>query len=104
MGGFGSGRYACSSAATCERTPSIDLAWLRRRGFLELGNRTTLTSSWGGHKAGSIGVLVQTDGLRLMYAVRARDGTKISVDELVPFVHTATQFGGRRQWFMCIKC
>jgi hypothetical protein len=104
MGGFGSGRYSYSSAATCEGAHSIDLAWLRRRGILELGNGTKLTSSWGGEETSSIGVLAQTDGLRLMYAVRARDGTKISVDELVPFVHTATQFGGRRQWFMCIKC
>jgi hypothetical protein len=26
------------------------------------------------------------------------------VDELVPTVWTPTQFGGRRQWFICLKC
>jgi len=104
MGGLASGRYRFSSAAKCESTHGIDLAWLRRRGMLKPGNRPTLTWSLGGQKTGSIGVLVQTDGLRLMYAVAAHDGTKINVDELVPFAHITTQFGGRRRWLECIKC
>jgi hypothetical protein len=49
--------------------------------MLEIGNRTTLTWSSGGQLTGSIGVLVQADGLRLMYAVTTHDGTKISVNE-----------------------
>ena len=107
MGGFGSGRYGFSSAGTCESRHSIDLAWLRRRGIVPpgwIGGRTTLTWSRGGEKTGSIGVLVQDGGLRLTYAVTAHDGTKISVDELVPFAYTATRFGGQRQWLTCIKC
>ena len=32
-------------------------------------------------------------------AVTAQDG-----NEFLPFVYTATQFRGRRQWLMCIKC
>src|SRR5262249_36421020 len=74
------------------------------RGMLRTRDRTTLTWSLGGQKSGSIGILVQTDGLRLMYAVGAHDGTKINVDELVPFAHITTQFGGRRRWLECIKC
>ena len=104
MGGFGSGRYGYSSSPTCEGAHGIDLAWLRRRGMLKTGNRTTLTWSSGGQPTGSIGVLVQADGLRLMYALTTHDGAKIRVNELVPFVHTATQFGGRRRWLMCIGC
>ena len=107
MGGFGSGRYGFSSAGTCESRRSIDLAWLRRRGILRkgwIGGGTTFTWSQGGEKTGSVGVFVQADGLRLRYAVTADDGTKIGVDELVPFAYTATRFGGRRQWLMCIKC
>ena len=64
----------------------------------------TLTWSKGGEKTGSIGVLMQTDGLRLTYALTAHDGTTIGVDELVPFAYTATKFGGQRQWLTCIKC
>jgi hypothetical protein len=26
------------------------------------------------------------------------------INELVPFAYTTTMFGGRRQWFMCLKC
>jgi hypothetical protein len=48
--------------------------------------------------------LVQADELRLLYALKTHDGTKIKLDELVPFVHTATQLGGRRRWLMCIGC
>jgi hypothetical protein len=53
---------------------------------------------------GSINILVQPDGLRLRYSFTADSGEKVGVNELVPFVHSATQFGGRRQWLMCIKC
>jgi hypothetical protein len=35
---------------------------------------------------------------------RGPDGTKTRIDELVPFTYTVTMFGGRRQWFMCLKC
>ena len=35
MGGFGSGGHNTRGAATCESCPSIDLAWLRRRGHTE---------------------------------------------------------------------
>jgi hypothetical protein len=51
--------------------------------------------SWGGEKTGSINILVQPDGLRLRYSVTADSGEKVGVNELVPFVHTATEFGGR---------
>ena len=104
MGGIGSGRYGYAGAAKCESAHSIDLAWLRRRGMLEPGFYSTVTWSIGGDKTGSIGVHVQADDLRLIYGVTAHDGAKISIDELVPFVHTATRFGGRRRWLMCIKC
>ena len=70
--------------------------------MLRTGNRATLTWSRAGEQTGSIGVLVLADSLRLMYAVTAHDGTKISINELVPFVHTATQFGGRRLSARCM--
>jgi hypothetical protein len=87
VGGFGSGRYGFSSAGMCESRHSIDLTWLRRRGIMKkgsIGGRTTLTWSRGGDKSSSIRVFAQADGLRLMYGVMAHDGTRISVDELVP--------------------
>src|SRR5262249_20363347 len=91
-------------AATCESFHSIDLAWLHQRGMLKSWNSTRLTWSWGGEKTGSINILVQPDGLRLRYSFTADSGEKVGIKELVPFVHTATPFGGRRQWLTCIEC
>jgi hypothetical protein len=95
--GFGSGRRGYSSAPTCEGTHSIDLAWLRRRGMLEPGRVSTLTWSIGGERTGEISLAAQANGVRLLYSLTGRDGTKTSIDELVPFIYTATMLGGRRQ-------
>jgi hypothetical protein len=32
------------------------------------------------------------------------DGPGVQVNELVPFVHTATKFSGRRLWLKCLSC
>ena len=53
---------------------------------------------------GSIGLQAKSDGVRLFYRSRGDDDEWHDVDELVPTVWTPTQFGGRRQWFLCLKC
>ena len=62
--------------------------------------------SWsrGGQQTGSTFLIAQHDGLRLLYRTKSPDGAPIDVSELVPFVYTATRFGGRRQWLQCLKC
>ncbi len=64
----------------------------------------TLSWSYGGDSVGSIGLQAKFDGVRLFYRRRRDDGEWYDVDELVPTVWTPTQFGGRRQWFCCLKC
>src|SRR5215467_9559082 len=103
MGGFGSGRYGYSSAPTCESARSIDLAWLRRRGMLKPGPHSLEWSSRG-EPAGSISVIAQVEGVRLLYWVTGSNGERSSVNEFVPFAYSQTRFGGRRQWLMCLKC
>jgi len=103
MGGFGSGRSSYSSAPTCESARSIDLAWLRRRGMLKPG-RYSLTWSSRGEPSGSISIVTQAEGVRLLYWFTGSNGERSSVNEFVPFAHTPTRFGGRRQWLMCLKC
>jgi hypothetical protein len=67
----------------------IDLAYLRRRGLLAPGRRSSMTWSLGGERTGSITIIIaQPDGVRLMYQVTDRDGARVSVDELVPFTYT----------------
>ncbi len=103
MGGFGSGRYGFASAK-CEEYRRIDLAWLRRNGYLHAGNSGNLTWSRGGNKTGSINYRVETGGLRLIYRTRPHGGEWHDVNELVPFVWTQTRFGGQRRWFQCMSC
>jgi hypothetical protein len=60
--------------------------------------------SHGGKPIGSISLVVQPDGVRLLYWVTESNGKRISIDELVPFRYTVTRFGGRRQWLTCLRC
>ena len=62
---------------------------------------SSLTWSRGGEPCGSISIVAQADGVRLLYWVTGSNGGRISVDELVPFRYTAARSGGRRQWLTC---
>jgi hypothetical protein len=105
MGGYGSGRWGFASGRpTCESHCSIDLAYLRRHGLLKPGRSSTMSWSRGGQRTGSISLVAQQDGVRLVYSARGRDGGAVAVNEFVPFVYTPTRFGGRRQWLQCLKC
>ena len=45
-------------------------------------------------------VELKWNGLRIRYWASNSE----YADELVPFVYTPTQFGGRRQWLSCLHC
>jgi hypothetical protein len=57
-----------------------------------------------GSVVGSIGLQAKSDGIRLFYRSRRNDDEWQDVDEIIPTVRTPTRFGGRRQWFCCLKC
>ena len=103
MGGRGSGGvrgfpgFGC--APTCESAHAIDLAYLRRRGFLNPGHCSSLR--WGQR---SITVTAEANGLRLEYRITNRHGVRVEVNELVPFTYSTACFGGQRQWLTCLKC
>jgi hypothetical protein len=42
--------------------------------------------------------------VRLNYRTRWRSGEWQDINELIPFVETATNFGGWRRWFKCLSC
>jgi hypothetical protein len=79
------------------------LASLRRRGMLKPGVYS-LAWSCRGEPAGSISIIAQADGVRLLYRVTGPKGERISVNEFVPFRYTPTRFGGHRQWLACLRC
>jgi hypothetical protein len=91
LGGYGSG-WQGSSAPTVESLRKLDLAELER---LELRNE-------GDQKAlGSTLVELRRNGLLVRYfASRSSE----YAEELVPFVYTPAQFGGRRRWLSCPWC
>ena len=106
MGGRGSGRYPSfgSHAPLCEHVFGIDLASLKRQGYLFTGSVGKI--KWRRHEriVGSIDYRVEDEGLRLIYRTRLPGNDWRDVVELIPFVETPTQFGGRRQWFSCPGC
>lgn len=106
MGGRGSGRSAGLGLMVdkCNEYHSIDLAWLRRNKFLNVGRWSSLSWSRAGQKTGSIRIECHANGIRLVYRQRQHGGEWQDVAEFVPLIETATRFGGRRQWFECLSC
>jgi hypothetical protein len=88
MGGLGSGRQG-SSAPTVESFRKIDLAALERINLVNAGDQQAI---------GSTLVELRRDGLLIYYFHPER------TEEFVPFLYTATQFGGRRRWLACPRC
>jgi hypothetical protein len=59
--------------------------------------RYSVTWSRGGEPSGSMSIVPQVNGVRLLYWATDTSGERIIVDELVVFTYTATMFGDRRQ-------
>ena len=104
MGGRGSGRSSGFSANKCSDCLSVDLAWLRRKCLLIPGRSSTIRWSRGDNPTGAINVASEPAGLRLKYRSRSHGEEWHDINEFVPFIETATAFGGRRQWFCCLTC
>ena len=106
MGGRGSGRSGSMGMLVdkCEDYRSVDLAWLRRKGNLTPGYSGRITWSRGGSVTGWINYRVETSGLRLIYRTRRNGEEWHDVDELFPFIYTATSFSGLRRWLQCLSC
>lgn len=54
--------------------------------------------------AASVGYEIEYGGLRLHYTTRFGGGSPQRIDEVIPVVRTAAQFGGQRDWFQCPAC
>jgi hypothetical protein len=103
MGNFFSGRRR-RDAGRCEAAKRIELSYLRKQGMLKPGWRWTLSWTFRGEPSGWIRIETETEGLRLIYRTRPAGGEWEDVDELIAYSHTATNFNGRRQWFVCPSC
>jgi hypothetical protein len=88
----------------CEDYRAVYLAALRRKGFLKPGYSGRITWSRGGSVTAWIEYRVESLGLRLIYRTRPPGGEWRDVDELFPFVYSATNFSGQRKWVQCLSC
>lgn len=106
MGGRGSGRSASYGLFVdkVEDYQSIDLAWLRKKTACKVHSKGMINWSRRGERYASVGYHIEAGGLRLLYRTRLNGGEWSHVDELIPFIETATQFGGNRRWFSCPGC
>lgn len=57
-----------------------------------------------GQDTGSVRFEVLSGSIRLVYRKSSQGGEWRDVNEMVPLIETATQFGGCRQWFVCLSC
>ena len=91
------------TGTTCSTT--IAATALRTACPINVGGRSSLRWSRGGHETGSIRLECHVDGVRLVYRQQAHLGAAwVAVNEFIPLIETATRFGGRRQWFQCLSC
>lgn len=104
MGGPGSGHRWRSGRGTCEGYKRIDLKFLKKRGWLILGNYYSLHWTFGGEPSGDINYWAYSSHLLLTFRVREYDEEWESVQQTVHFDHTPMHFGGMRQWFRCPGC
>lgn len=102
MGGSTSGRYRTRNRGTVDAACRIDLRFLRKRGALKEGRRTTGTLSWTrrGEPSGSMGYTVVMDDedrrLILSYSTDGEARTVTVQLEAVPM-----RFGGFRYYALC---
>jgi hypothetical protein len=102
MGGWGSGRRPVRRK--CEQLLSLDVRRLAREGLLRPGSSFARSWSYGGEPAGSIGVTVGADDLRLRYTWTPYDQQPRQLDYWVAIVRTRCRYGGVRPWFRCPRC
>jgi hypothetical protein len=101
VGGRGSGRRASLLVDKTTDFRSIDLA---SYSGLSPGARGRVSWWRGDQEIGSIRFSVERSGLRLYYQTRWRNDEWRDINELIPFIETATNFGGWRRWFKCLTC
>lgn len=109
MGGWGSGRRwgrAGSAKDTVDGQCVLDVNWLKRRGYLQLGRRDRVSWSRNGEAAGSIRIEARgregrTGVVVLHYRSCSGCGEWEDVQQPTPITWTRCHFGGERPWFCC---
>lgn len=100
--GTGGARYGAGRPGyrlKAEQTLKVDLRLWKKMGYLLDGQSFSWEWSRGGEVAGSIGVSVRSDSIRLGYAVQGQDAS-----QTIRTTTTPCHYGGARTWFECPVC
>lgn len=100
MGGYGSGQR-WDSKDTIEDYKRIDILWMKRNGYLNVGSNGSLRWSRNGEVYSFINFRTSADAIRLLYKTRPQGGEWKDVDYSTPISWDACRFGGERPYFIC---
>jgi hypothetical protein len=92
--------FAVGRWAKCEHYCCVDLANLKRWGFLRPGSLRAIT--FGDEKPDRLWVRANADGAGLLFMRRRPDGELGKM--FVTFTRSPTAFNGWRLWFCCPGC
>jgi len=103
MGGWGSGGGRGASKTTDFN--KVDLVDLKRLGMLRVGRQSNLQWSRNGQPVGNINLQrSELDSIVFNYHVRSRGEDWRPIRETIPMVRMQQNFGGCREWFICLSC
>lgn len=105
MGGTGSGRGSRWGAqTTVEECHSVDVRFLKRRGYLKAGITGSLSWTYGGEPSGNIHFITHLNSIRLIYKCRPVGGEWEDRQEVIEFDRTPCHYGNYRIWLLCPCC
>ncbi len=96
------GRYG--GKVTADETKSIDINWLKRKGFRVPGRLYTLSWRRNGEPIGQIGMRAEHASIILEYRWREPGTEWEDITERILLTSTPCNFGGQRRWFLTPHC
>lgn len=103
MGGYGSGRPSGHRHKTDEMQ-ALDLADLKRLGFLKVGSWGRINWSNSGRVKAEVRYETTAHTLILKYRYRQLGDEWHDVHDVIHFEWTHQHIGGKRRWFSCPGC
>ena len=104
MGGPGSGWQMFMTRGgrlTTGSQHSIDIRWLKQKGYLYRRGPGYLSWSCRGEQTGFINYDMENDWMTLSYRI---GDDKEQIEQVIRFDRTPCFFGGYRKWFLCPRC
>lgn len=96
------GRWRGGGRDTTEGYRQLDVRWMRRRGFLRAGSRSSVNWSRNGEVFASIQVRADFNRVVLSYSHRSCGDDEWTKEEYSVWLEwTRCYFGGERAWFLC---